>query len=254
MSTLSSGRACWVAVLLAAMLLSRVAANSAIITSQDESGQWDVSLNITHIDVAPGLESWDDLAFTTLQGSWFSNATGDLSIDVLEKMAVLDIASGTLCQDTDGCMDNVDSHYQSLVDKASNEAKAKVEKRFRYIFKWISAAWKLDKKHAVTAGALGALSNTVAGSTDAIIKLSRSATCGKNTDGKQGCISWSGGIQAIKKSIALDIISSAQQNFGQDAVSGEEYAAVFDEVSSRRRKRSSHNVCISNLTNGCTGP
>lgn len=189
MSTLSSERMCWVVAVVSTMLLSQAAANSAIVTTQDENGQWDVSLNIKTLDIVPGLESWDNLAFTTLQDPWFSNVTDDLGIDALEKMAVLDIASGTLCQDTNGCMDNIDSHYQNLVDKASKDVNARVEKRFRYIFKSVNSVWKLDKKHAVTAGALGALSSTVASSTDAMIKLGRSAICGKDTNGKQGCIS-----------------------------------------------------------------
>lgn len=98
---------------------------------------------------------------------------------------------------------------------------------FRYIFQWVNKGWHISKRHALKAGALGALSSTVAGGTDAIIKLTRSAICVRDLTGNQGCISWAGGVQAIK-SKALDIVPSAQSTFGQDVVSGEEYAAVFD--------------------------
>lgn len=87
-----------------------------------EQGHWDVSLNITHIDLMPGLETWEDLAFTTLhQVPWFSDHNGTLNVDICEKMAVLHIASGTLCHDTDGCTDDIASHYQSMCDEASQE-------------------------------------------------------------------------------------------------------------------------------------
>ena len=38
-----------------ALLASQVAANNAIVTSVSEQGHWDVSLNITHIDLMPGV-------------------------------------------------------------------------------------------------------------------------------------------------------------------------------------------------------
>ena len=50
-----------------ALLASQAAANNAIVTSVSEQGHWDVSLNITQIDLMPGLDTWDDLAFTSLQ-------------------------------------------------------------------------------------------------------------------------------------------------------------------------------------------
>ena len=115
MSTLWSGRACWAAAV--ALLVHQASANRAIITSVTEHGYYDVSLNITYIDLMPGLTSWDDLAFTSLQTPRFSDYNGSMDMGMWEKMAVLDIASGTLCQYTDGCMDNIASHYQSMCDE-----------------------------------------------------------------------------------------------------------------------------------------
>lgn len=130
MSTPWSGRVCWVAV-AAALLINQASANNAIVTSITADGYYDVSLNISNIDLMPGLVSWDDLAFTSLQKPWFSDYNGSMEMDVWEKLAVLDIASGTLCQYTDGCMDNIASHYQSLCDAELQESQEKV-KRFRY--------------------------------------------------------------------------------------------------------------------------
>ena len=56
---------CWATML--ALLASQAAANDAIVTSVSEQGHWDVSLNITHIGLMPGLDTWDDLVFTSLQ-------------------------------------------------------------------------------------------------------------------------------------------------------------------------------------------
>lgn len=142
-------------------------------------GYYDVSLNISNLDLMPGLVSWDDLAFTSLQKPWFSDYNGSLETEVWEQLAVLDIASGTLCQDTTGCMDNITSYYQSMCDAELQESQD-VVKRYRYIYKWINSGWKTSKKHSITAAALGALSSTVGGATDAIIKLSRSAICAKD--------------------------------------------------------------------------
>lgn len=242
-----SGYVCWAAVV--AMLLSQVSANCAIITSITEHGYYNVGLNITNIDLMPGLKSWDDLAFVSLQPPWFSDYNGSMGMDAWEKMAVLDISSGRLCEKTDGCMDNIASHYQSLCDKASPQPQVKV-KRFRYIYKWLNSGWKLSSRHAVRAAALGALGDVVGAVTENIIKLSRSAICAKDSNGNQACISWAGGVQAIKRSIAVNIITSASGTFGSDAVSGEEYAAVFDTAT--KRKRGSYDVCISNRPNGCT--
>lgn len=253
MSTLWCGRACWAAVVV--LLINQVSANSAIITTETEAGYYDVSLNITHIDLMPGLNHWDDLAFTSLQEPRFSEYGGSMGMDVWEKLAVLDMASGKLCQTTDGCIDNIASHYQSMCDAESQEPHNKV-KRYRYIGSWLNTGWKTSSSHAVKAAALGALSSTVGGATTAIIQLSRSAICGKDTQGNQGCISWAGGVQAIKQAIALDIISSASGTFGNDAVSGEEYAAAFDYSTKRKRssirKRIANDVCISNRPDGCT--
>ena len=123
MSTPWSGCVFWKAAVLA-LLTSQAAAhnNPAIITYVTEEDYWDVSLNVTHIDLMPGLESWDDLAFTTLlQEPWFSDYNGSMAMDLWEKLAVLDVASGTLCQDTEGCMDDIVSHYQSLCDAELEE-------------------------------------------------------------------------------------------------------------------------------------
>lgn len=149
MSTLWSGSICWVVVMVS--LISQSAANDAIITSMNEEGHWDVSLNITHLDLMPGLDHWDDLAFTSLQQApWFSEFNGSMGLDLWEKMAVLDIASGSLCQYTDGCMDNIDSHYQSLCDAASQKTPA-MGRRFigKYIYKFVNRGWNLSKKHVV---------------------------------------------------------------------------------------------------------
>lgn len=197
----------------------------------------------------PGLVSWDDLAYTSLDKPWFSTYDGDMDMATWEMLAVLDVASGTLCEYTDGCMNDIASHYQTLCDLEA-QVPQEIVKRYRYIYKWINSGWKTSKKHSITAAALGALSSVVGGSTDAIIKLTRSAICAKDSKSNQACISWAGGVQAIKRGIALDIISSAQGTFGQDAVSGEEYAAVFD--TSTKKKRSGDDVCISNRPNGCT--
>jgi hypothetical protein len=126
MSNLWSGSMCWAAVL--ALLTSQATANNA--TSVSEQGHWDVSLNTTHIDLMPGLDTWDDLAFTSLQQEpWFSDYNGTMDTILWEKLAVLDIASGTLCQNTDGCMDDIATHYQNMCDAVSQEPPA-VEKRF----------------------------------------------------------------------------------------------------------------------------
>ncbi|KAK5703130.1 hypothetical protein LTR97_004079 [Elasticomyces elasticus] len=114
-----------------ALPTNQVSANSAMIITKTEGGYYDVYLNITHIDLLPGLSHWDDLAFTSLQEPWFSKYDGSMGMDVWEKLAVLDIASGKLCQTTDGCMDNIASHYQSLCD--AEQELQKVEKRYRYI-------------------------------------------------------------------------------------------------------------------------
>lgn len=49
------------------------------------------------------------------------------------------------------------------------------------------------------------------------------------------------------------VISSATGTFGEDAVSGEEYEAVFEQSNKKRsvRKRAGHEVCISNRPKGC---
>jgi hypothetical protein len=119
-----------------------------------------------------------------------------------------------------------------------------------YIDKWVNAAWHIGRKHIVQATALGVLGNVVAGASGEIIRLGRSAICGREGNGNQGCLSWAGGIQAIRKSVALEIISSAKGAFGEDTVSGEEYSAVFDKSS--KVKRRSHDVCVSDRPNGCT--
>jgi hypothetical protein len=46
---------CWATML--ALLTSQATANNAIVTSVSEQGHWDVSLNITHIDLMPGIDS-----------------------------------------------------------------------------------------------------------------------------------------------------------------------------------------------------
>ncbi|KAK5743652.1 hypothetical protein LTR17_002559 [Elasticomyces elasticus] len=121
------------AYLAAAVALptNQVSANSAMVITKTEGGYYDVYLNITHIDLLPGLSHWDDLAFTSLQEPWFSKYDGSMGMDVWEKLAVLDIASGKLCQTTDGCMDNIASHYQSLCD--AEQELQKMEKRYKYI-------------------------------------------------------------------------------------------------------------------------
>lgn len=112
-----------------ALLLNQVGANSAIVTSTTVDGVHDVSLNITQLALLPGLSSWDDLSFNSLQEPWFSKYDGDMALDLWEMLAVLDVASGTLCKDTEGCMDDIASHYQSfLADQVSHEP---LEKRFR---------------------------------------------------------------------------------------------------------------------------
>jgi hypothetical protein len=55
MFTLGSGSMCWATML--ALLTSQATANNAIVTSVSEQGHWDVSLNITHIDLMPGIDS-----------------------------------------------------------------------------------------------------------------------------------------------------------------------------------------------------
>lgn len=122
-----------------------------------------------------------------------------MEMGMWEKLAVLDVAPGTLCQYTDGCMDDIASYYQSLCDAESQGLQKKV-KRNRYIYNWIKSAWKTSSGHAIIGAALGALSSTVGGATDSIIQLSRSAICAKD-NGNQACISWAGGVQAIKKSL-----------------------------------------------------
>lgn len=57
-------------------------------------------------------------------------------------------------------------------------------------------------------------------------------------------------MQAIKKSIAFEVIQSAQGTFEGDAVNREEYGAVFD--ASTKNQRSSYDVCIRKRPNGCT--
>jgi hypothetical protein len=166
-----------------------------------------------------------------------------------EKLAVLDIASGTLCQNTDGCMDDIATHYQNMCDAESQESLA-VEKRFMFINKWVEKAWHIGHKHIVEATTLGVLGSVVSAAPGEIIRLGRSAICGKEGNGNQGCISWAGGIKAMRKAVALEIIGSAKGAFGEDAVSGEEYAAVFGKSSKVKRK--AHDVCISNRPNGCT--
>ncbi|KAH9822045.1 hypothetical protein Tdes44962_MAKER04839 [Teratosphaeria destructans] len=250
MSTQWSGRAYWVPV--AALLFSLASANRAIVTEAAPDGSHDVCLNITHLELLPGLTGWDDLAYTTFQTPQHSEYTGTLSPAEWEMLAVLDIASGTLCENTPDCMSNITSAYQAFYAEETASPPA-IEKRYRYIYKWIKSAWNLSTSHKVKGAALTALSSTVSGATDAIIQLTRSAICAKDTDGNQGCISWAGGAQAIKRGIALDIISSAQGAFGNEAVSGEEYAAVF-EASTRkmRMRRSGNDVCVSNRPKGCT--
>jgi len=61
MSTLWSGCVCWAAVV--ALLINQASANCAIITSITEDGYYDVSLNITNIDLILGLNSRDELTF-----------------------------------------------------------------------------------------------------------------------------------------------------------------------------------------------
>lgn len=92
---------------------------------------------------------------------------------------MLDLASGTLCQDTDGCMEDIASHYQNLWDTELQVPQEIVE-RYRYIYKWINSGWKTSKKHPIAGAALGALSSTVNGATDGIIQLTRSAICAKD--------------------------------------------------------------------------
>ena len=83
-----------------------------------------------------------------------------MDIILLEKLAVLDLASGTLCQNTDGCMDDIATHYQNMCDAVSQEPTA-VEKRFFLIDRWLNHGWHLGKKHIIEATALGVLGNVV---------------------------------------------------------------------------------------------
>jgi hypothetical protein len=132
MLTLWSGRACWAAV--AALLIHQASANPAILVTRTEAGYHDVSLNITHLDLMPGVSDWDNLAYTSLSPNEprFSEYDGSLDMDMWEKLAVLDIASGKLCQTTDGCIDDIALHYQSMYDAESLQHR-RVVKRFRYI-------------------------------------------------------------------------------------------------------------------------
>lgn len=56
MSTPWSGRVCWAAV-AAALLINQASADNAIVTSMTTDGHYDVSLNISNIDLMPGLVS-----------------------------------------------------------------------------------------------------------------------------------------------------------------------------------------------------
>ncbi|KAK5676261.1 hypothetical protein LTS10_011073 [Elasticomyces elasticus] len=154
-----------------ALLVNQVSANRAIITSVNEHGLYDVSLNITHIDLMPGLGSWDDLAFTTLQNPWFS--------------------------ESDATMTSPERYD----DKA---------KRFLYIGRFVNKGWVKSGIHLAKVSALGALADTIEGSVATIIQLERKSICAKNGQGDQGCISWSGQTEAIKKGIALTIIENAK--------------------------------------------
>lgn len=271
MSTLWSGHVFWAAVVALLLLVTQSAANDAIMVSKTKQGHWDVCLDITHIDLIPGLECWDDLAFTTLQQvPRFSEPNGNMSRELREKLAVVDIASGTLCQYTDGCMDDVASHYQILCEKESQSTHPKVLKRYRYIYNFVNRGWHTSRGHAVRAAALGVLSSIVGGTADGIFQLGRSAICASDANSNQACLSWAGGAQAIKKGIALNIISSAQGAFGNDGVSGEEYAAVFEGTAKVKKRTAipsqsrvkrfwpfspgniARDVCISNRPNGCT--
>lgn len=69
-----------------------------------------MSLNVTHNDLKPKLNDLDDLAFTSLQEPRSSVHRGSIGLDVLdvwEKLAVLDTASGKLCQNTNDCIGNI---------------------------------------------------------------------------------------------------------------------------------------------------
>jgi hypothetical protein len=99
-----------------ALPVTEVNPNFAIVTTVTNQGYYDVYLNITHLDLLPGLDNWDDLAFTSLQTPWFSSHDGTMDIRTWEKLAVLDIASGRICEATEGCMQDIDSAYQRLYD------------------------------------------------------------------------------------------------------------------------------------------
>jgi hypothetical protein len=121
------GRVCW--TVAAALLVHQASANPAIIVRKTEAGYYDVSLKITHLDLMPGVTDWDSLAFTSLNEPTFSEYDGSLDIDVWEKLAVLDMASGKLCQFTDGCMDDIAWYYQSMCDEEASQQR-RLEKRY----------------------------------------------------------------------------------------------------------------------------
>jgi hypothetical protein len=64
-----------------------------------------VPLDVTHIDLMPGLEIWYNLVSTTLrQKLQFSDYNSTMGVDMRDMMTLLEITSRTLWRDTDGCM------------------------------------------------------------------------------------------------------------------------------------------------------
>ncbi|KAF2772467.1 hypothetical protein EJ03DRAFT_333951 [Teratosphaeria nubilosa] len=75
---------------------------------------------IHHHQQKPPTTSWDDLAYTTFQTPHHSEYNGTLSDAEWEMLAIVDIASGTLCESTPNCISNITAAYQALLHRRSS--------------------------------------------------------------------------------------------------------------------------------------
>lgn len=135
----TSGLTFWAAAML---ILEYASANPAILISGTEAGYYDVSLNITSLALLPGLQEWDDLAFTALEEPLVSVSHGDIDLEMWEMLAVIDMGAGQLCQYQEGCTENIAELYHASWDAEEENAEALglpiKENRYCYIYRRIS--------------------------------------------------------------------------------------------------------------------
>lgn len=242
-------------------LAAQAVANPAITVTQVSDNLYDVAANITTLEAPELVGSWDILAYSTFLEPVFTDVSHLDNLTLIEMVAAMNLGSGIIYNSTDDCEGGIGSAYAAFVASETTDPSeiqtsntSEIYKRFWYMSRWVRKAWNISRSNVVKAGALGALSDMIAGSSSAIIELTRSAICYTH-DGNQACLSWTGGTQAIVKGVALQIIENAKGAFGSDAVSGQETAALFNSNSNKRdltKRNGPYNVCVSNRPNHCT--